>query len=82
MSKTLVRATILKSRTPVWTLATSVHAVVIPSDECRYAYGDTQPDPSLEGSVAYNQDTIENPKGGKLWLMPTVATIQYVVHEF
>jgi hypothetical protein len=30
MSKTLVRATILKSRTPVWTLATSVHAVVIP----------------------------------------------------
>jgi hypothetical protein len=43
--------TILKSRTPVWTLATSVHAVVIPSDECRYAYGDTQPAASLEGSV-------------------------------
>jgi hypothetical protein len=37
---------------------------------------------SLEGSVAYNQDTIENPKGGKLWLMPTIATIEYVVHEF
>jgi hypothetical protein len=61
-------------------------AIILPlkirEQHCRYAYGDTQPAASLEGSVAYNQDTIENPKGGKLWLMPTVATIEYVVHEF
>jgi hypothetical protein len=33
MSKTLPRATLLFSRVPVWTEATAVHAVVIPSGE-------------------------------------------------
>jgi hypothetical protein len=51
----------------------------LPSGECRFAYGDTQPAASLAGSVAYNQDTIENPAGGKLWLMATIVTIEYVV---
>ena len=82
MSRTLTRSTLLFSRVPVWTEATAVHAVVIPSGECRFAYGDTQPPASLAGSVAYNQDTIENPAGGKLWLMATIVTIEYVVHEF
>jgi hypothetical protein len=60
----------------------TVHAVVIPSGECRFAYGDTQPPASLAGSVAYNQDTIENPTNSKLWLRPTIRSMSYVVHEF
>ena len=80
MSKTLARATLTLSTT--WVQVTAVHAVVIPSGECRFAYGDTQPATSIEGSVAYNQDSIENPADSKLWLMGTIKNIEYVVHEF
>jgi hypothetical protein len=46
-----LRATLLFSRVPVWTEATAVHAVVIPSGECRFAYGDTELVASLEYKV-------------------------------
>ena len=80
MSKTLARATLALSTT--WVQVTAVHAVVIPSDECKFAYGDTQPASTIDGSIVYNQDSIENPADSKLWLKPTVEAITYVVHEF
>jgi hypothetical protein len=52
MSKTLARATLALSTT--WVQVTAVHAVVIPSDECKFAYGDTQPASTIDGSIAYN----------------------------
>jgi hypothetical protein len=82
MSRTLTRAELPLNEPPSWTEATAVHAVVVPLGECRFAYGDTQPAGTLEGSIAYRQDTIENPTNSKLWLRPTIRSMSYVVHEF